>query len=47
VWQLYRQTIERLGAVPTLIEWDTDLPALEVLQGEAALAQCIVDEVLA
>jgi uncharacterized protein (UPF0276 family) len=47
VWQLYRQTIERLGAVPTLIEWDTDLPALEVLQGEAALAQRFVDEVLA
>lgn len=45
VWQLYRHAIERLGAVPTLIEWDTDLPALEVLLDEAAQAQRIVDEV--
>jgi uncharacterized protein (UPF0276 family) len=47
VWQVYRDAIERLGTVPTLIEWDTDLPALEVLQGEAAQAQRIVDEVQA
>jgi len=47
VWQLYRHTIARLGAVPTLIEWDTDVPALEVLLGEAAQAQRIVDEMTA
>ncbi|NRF70656.1 DUF692 domain-containing protein [Aquincola sp. S2] len=44
VWQAYRHAIERLGAVPTLIEWDTDLPPLDVLLDEAAIAQRIVDE---
>jgi uncharacterized protein len=45
VWQVYRHTLRRLGARPTLIEWDTDVPALEVLLAEAELAaQCLVDE---
>jgi uncharacterized protein len=35
VWQLYAAAIDRFGAVPTLIEWDTELPALDVLLGEA------------
>ena len=35
VWQLYAQAIDRYGPTPTLIEWDTDLPGLEVLLGEA------------
>jgi uncharacterized protein (UPF0276 family) len=39
VWQVYRHAIARLGAVPTLIEWDTDVPALEVLLDEAARAR--------
>jgi uncharacterized protein len=38
VWALYVEALERFGAVPTLIEWDTDIPALDVLLGEAALA---------
>ena len=38
VWQAYRHAIARLGPVPTLIEWDTDVPALDVLLDEAALA---------
>jgi len=39
VWAVYRHAIERCGAaVPTLIEWDTDLPALSVLLDEAELA---------
>ena len=38
VWQAYRQTIARLGPRPTLIEWDTDVPGLDVLLDEAALA---------
>ncbi|WP_341887266.1 DUF692 domain-containing protein [Variovorax sp. YR752] len=38
VWQLYRHTIDRFGPLPTLIEWDTDLPALDVLLDEAARA---------
>ena len=38
VWVLYRNALARFGAVPTLIEWDTDLPQLDVLLGEAAMA---------
>jgi uncharacterized protein len=38
VWALYQHTVERLGPLPSLIEWDTDVPALEVLLNEAAEA---------
>lgn len=38
VWQLYEAALERFGPIPTLIEWDTDIPALEVLLEEAAKA---------
>ena len=35
VWALYQFTIRRIGPRPTLIEWDSDIPALDVLLGEA------------
>jgi uncharacterized protein (UPF0276 family) len=35
VWELYAAALRRFGAVPTLIEWDTDIPALDVLLDEA------------
>ena len=36
VWRLYQETIERIKKnVPTMIEWDTDIPALAVLLSEA------------
>jgi uncharacterized protein (UPF0276 family) len=38
VWALYAAVIERFGAIPTLIEWDTDIPDLAVLLEEAARA---------
>jgi uncharacterized protein (UPF0276 family) len=38
VWDLYEFALDRVGAVPTLIEWDMDVPALEVLLSEAAKA---------
>jgi hypothetical protein len=38
VWSLYRRTIARFGPRPTLIEWDTDVPALDVLIDEARRA---------
>lgn len=44
VWMLYRQAVRRFGRIPTLIEWDSDLPALEVLLEEADLAQRMMDE---
>ena len=42
VWQLYRHTIARGGAKPTLIEWDNDVPDWPVLAAEAALAQDVL-----
>jgi uncharacterized protein len=39
VWDLYRLTIERTGAVSTLIEWDDAIPELEVLLAEAERAR--------
>lgn len=39
VWALYRHAIARFGPVPTLIEWDTDLPAFDVLLDEAGSAR--------
>lgn len=39
VWALYRHAIGRFGTVPTLIEWDTEVPALSVLLDEAAQAR--------
>jgi uncharacterized protein len=42
VWDLYREAVRRFGAVPTLIEWDADLPPLEVLVGEAEKADDVV-----
>ena len=41
VWQVYRHTLQRLGLRPTLVEWDTDIPPLAVLLGEAASADAI------
>jgi len=39
VWDLYARTLARLGPRPTLIEWDTAIPAFAVLEAEAATAQ--------
>jgi uncharacterized protein (UPF0276 family) len=38
VWALYEHAIRRFGAVPTLVEWDTEIPALDVLLAEARQA---------
>ncbi|MFN0041507.1 MAG: DUF692 domain-containing protein [Burkholderiales bacterium] len=35
VWDLYRYAIRRLGARPTLIEWDTDIPPIATLVAQA------------
>jgi uncharacterized protein (UPF0276 family) len=39
VWALYGEAIRRLGPRPTLIEWDADIPPLEVLLGESSKAR--------
>jgi uncharacterized protein (UPF0276 family) len=46
VWTLYRHALQRFGAVPTLIEWDTDVPDLSVLLDEAASARTRAEAVL-
>jgi uncharacterized protein (UPF0276 family) len=43
VWALYAQVLERFGPVATLIEWDTDVPAPEVLLDEAARADRMLE----
>ena len=43
VWALYEQVLLRIGARPTLIEWDTDVPEYSVLRAEAARAQELLD----
>jgi uncharacterized protein (UPF0276 family) len=42
VWRLYEAAIARIGARPTLIEWDTDIPPLDVLLDEAGKAQAVL-----
>jgi len=39
VWELYAAALRRFGPVPTLIEWDGNLPNLEILLEEAQHAQ--------
>ena len=42
VWALYVQALRRFGPKPTLIEWDTDIPAFELLLDEAAQAATLM-----
>ncbi len=42
VWTLYAEVLERTGPLPTLIEWDSDLPAFDVLLSEAARAGALL-----
>jgi len=42
VWELYAHTLGRCGAVPTLIEWDNDIPDWSVLSAEAARAEVLL-----
>ncbi len=43
VWRLYEIAVKDIGARPTLIEWDNDIPELATLQAEATKAQAILD----
>lgn len=46
VWQLYQNTITRLGPIPTLIEWDHDIPNWEVLISERNRADALLEHVI-
>jgi uncharacterized protein (UPF0276 family) len=39
VWSLYAEALKLFGPVPTLIEWDTNIPAFDVLLDEATRAE--------
>ncbi len=44
VWQLYQRTLASVGSVPTLIERDNNIPSLELLLKEAAIAAEFLQE---
>lgn len=46
VWQGFQQALQRFGGLPTLIEWDNNLPEWSVLVGEADKARNIAHSVL-
>ena len=43
VWKLFEIVIRQCGPIPTLVEWDSDIPDWPVLKAEAAAAQAILD----
>ena len=45
VWQLYAFALDRVGAIPTLIERDNDIPPLPVLLAEARHAERMLERV--
>ena len=44
VWQLYEKLIQHVPDVPTLIEWDNDIPSLQRLIAEAQQADVIANK---
>lgn len=47
VWALYSFVLDQLGAIPTLVEWDNDVPDWHKLRAEAQDAQRMLARVLA
>jgi uncharacterized protein len=43
VWDLFRCAIDKVGPVPTLIEWDNDVPDWPILVAEAQKAEAVLD----
>ena len=43
VWSLYREALARFGRTPTLIEWDTNVPPLDILLDEASQADALLE----
>lgn len=46
VWDVYRMAIKQFGHVPTLIEWDSEVPSFDEVVAESLLARRIEEEVL-
>ena len=45
VWDLFEAVVERAGPLPTLIEWDNDVPPFATLLREAERAGAALDRV--
>ncbi len=45
VWDLYAHAVRRFGPVPTMIEWDNDLPPVATLLAEAGKADAVARDV--
>ena len=43
VWKLFEIVIGQCGPIPTLVEWDSDIPEWPVLKAEAAAAQAVLE----
>lgn len=43
VWSLYESIIAKTGPIPTLVEWDSEIPEWDILKGEAKAAQAILN----
>jgi uncharacterized protein (UPF0276 family) len=43
VWKLFEIVVSQYGPVPTLVEWDSNIPDWPILKAEAAVAQAILD----
>jgi uncharacterized protein (UPF0276 family) len=46
VWELYRHALDVLGPLPTVIEWDVDVPPLSTLEVEVGIARATRDQKL-
>ncbi len=44
VWKLFEMVLSRSGPIPTLVEWDSNIPEWPVLKAEAAAAREILDQ---
>jgi uncharacterized protein len=47
VWALFRHVLSLVGPVPSLVEWDNDVPEWPVLFAEAEAAQALIDDAMA
>jgi uncharacterized protein (UPF0276 family) len=42
VWAIYGRTIARTGPIPTLVEWDNDVPEFSILEADVARAKTVL-----
>jgi uncharacterized protein (UPF0276 family) len=46
VWDLYARLVTRIGPVTTLVEWDAEIPAFDVVHAEALKARDVASRAL-